>query len=89
MNQWILEFEGFELSRGFVFKEISLRSLDNLISQHFFIKAPCRFLNLTDSDKSIVRWCEKNYHKINWRSGNVKFATARNILKDVLDENSV
>jgi hypothetical protein len=88
MNQWFLEFEGFELSRGFVFKEVSIRSADNQVSKQFFIRSPCGFSKLSDSDKKIVRWCEKYYHKINWRSGNISFESTEKILKNVLNNSS-
>ena len=71
---WILEFEGFALSSGFVFKEISLRSLETGKQEHFFIRSPCRIENLSRKDLRIVRWCEHNHHCIHWRGGNISIS---------------
>lgn len=85
---WIIEFEGFNLSRGFVFKEVSILATDKSICRHFFLRPPCRFDRLTDKDKQIVRWCETDHHKIYWFAGKDKFSELRSYLASTLEDGS-
>jgi hypothetical protein len=85
---WIIEFEGFALSRSFVFKELTIRSIEASYSKHFFIKSPCHFDRLIARDKRVVRWCEANLHNIHWFAGKDKFSDVILYLKSNLDQTS-
>lgn len=76
--KYVIEFEGFLLPRGFVFKEITICNIKctedpTYFQKHFFIKPPCHFNSLTVHEKRIVKYCENKLHKIYWFAGRDKF----------------
>lgn len=75
--KFVIEFEGYQLKRRFVFKELVIYDLTSSTINHFFIKPPCPRELLTSSEEKTVRYCEAFLHKIKWHSGNTH-------LKDVI-----
>lgn len=67
--KWVVEFEGFVLSRGIIFKEVVIVNITSGEFYFFLLNPPCSFNRLSESDKKIVRYCEKNIHKIRWNNG--------------------
>lgn len=84
--KYVVEFEGFQLAKGFVFKEISICSVDGLIGVQFFVKPPKRFEWLSPKDKKIVRYCETYLHKIFWHAGYDRFSTVKQRLQDLFSK---
>lgn len=84
--KYVVEFEGFQLAKGFVFKEISICSIDGSLGFQFFVKPPMRFERLSLKDKKIVRYCETYLHKIFWHAGYVRFANVKQRLQDLFSK---
>jgi hypothetical protein len=84
--KFVLEIEGFTLEKGFVFKELTLWSLQNNFDRHFFVKPPCPFNWLSEKDKRIVKYCEKFIHKIHWSAGRDTFLEVRSYLQRLLND---
>lgn len=70
--KFVVEFEGFQINRQFVFKELVVYNLNSSIINHFFIKPPFPRELLSATDDKVVRYCETFLHKIKWHSGNVR-----------------
>lgn len=67
---YIIEFEGFQLTSFFVFKEVSIIDLSSQKITHFFLKPPFSYKRLTSSEQKTVKYCETFLHKVKWFAGN-------------------
>lgn len=71
-SRFVVEFEGFNLSDRFVFKELVIFSLDKdepTVVRHFYIRPPFKKSKLKESDKNQVEFCERNLHRLKWNTG--------------------
>lgn len=88
---FIVEFEGYELSSKFVFKEVCISNIHQSsdTDQHFFIKSPHSFKALSDKNKSIVRFCETYLHRIKWKDGVSTFKDFVKKLNDIPSKSTI
>ena len=75
--KFVVEFEGFQVQNRYIFKEIVVKCVETLETQHFFLKSPFPLTRLTKRECNIVSYCEKNLHHIYWNSG-------REYLRDIV-----
>lgn len=68
--KFIIEFEGFQLTNIFVFKEVSIINLSTKETFHFFLKSPFSRKCLFPQEQKVVQYCETFLHKIKWFAGN-------------------
>lgn len=87
--KYVIEFEGFALSKTFVFKEATIRNLNTEFRQWFWIRPPFNFQKLTNKEKRIVRYCERKIHKLSWSSGTQSFNNFCEVLKTIKDDDIV
>lgn len=82
----IVDLQGFMRSiNDFVPKEISILEVDgNLKPLTFFIKSPCTWKSLPAKFKTMNVWLERNYHGMNWNSGDIPYETAGTIIRTML-----
>lgn len=85
--KYIIEIEGFKLTKKFIVKEITIRNLQREM-QHFLVKSPFSFDKLSYLEKRTVKYCESNLHLIHWRAGNTSFGVLKNYLQSNLTNES-
>jgi len=87
MKTFIVDFEGFNLSRGFCVKECAVLCTDNNEITHFFIRSPYHYNNLSVKDCKAVSFCEKAFHGIYWEAGRQKFSDLKNWFRENIGPN--
>jgi len=82
---YIVDFEGFNLSFNFVIKEFVLLSLDSEKKVHFLLNSP-RFKNKCFKLKETksIAYCENYLHCVRWRTRGQTFADLLNFLHKTL-----
>ena len=70
--EFVIDFEGFDLTSGFVIKEISIANLRSHYVDTYFVKSPFKLTGLSIKDRKNVKFCEKFVHRIFWQFGTVQ-----------------
>lgn len=76
----VIDVQGFKNHKNkFIFKEIAV--LYNLREfQHFVIKPPYDFSNLTKAEQRQANWLRDNYHGLKWNDGSISFNSVKKFL---------
>ena len=80
---YIIEFEGFPLSRKFIFKEVTVTNLASDKYKTYFIKSSCSRKSLSVKDNKVVVFCERKLHGINWNFGFHSFISFKTFLSGI------
>ncbi len=83
----VVDIQGFRTEAGeFILKEIAI--LCNKKLQVFLVKPPFPFKNLTESEKKVVLWIQRN-KKIYWSEGFVPYSNYQTLVSDILRDKCV
>lgn len=83
----LIDVQGFKVDKNkFILKEICIHSVENNFKYHKLIKSPFKFEKLKKVEKNTIQWLTKNYHGIQWDSGNITFTQFMDDMKTVLKD---
>jgi len=87
MENILLDFQGFNVSGKFYFKEVSFTKINTNVCQTYWFKPPFPFCALTSKDKKTVTYCERHLHNIKWYSGKILYKRLLAILRNHIRNN--
>lgn len=89
--EYVVDTQGFQRTYDeFVVKELSVAPLNSDEQPlTFLFKAPFPWYDLPARYKGINYWLERNYHHLDWRTGDVSYSELENVLRSVLPNASV
>ena len=83
-NVYICDIQGFQriAENSFIFKEVSFLNLrKTALPTCYLFKPPLVFSKLTETEKCLTEWLERNHHGIAWNSGDIPYHRLRRIFE--------
>lgn len=82
--EYVVDTQGFQRDE-FVLKELAVTPLNADVQPLIFLfKPPIPWYDLPARYKSINSWLERNYHHLDWSTGEVPYCEVENVLRSVL-----
>lgn len=83
----IVDIQGFQaINYSIIPKEIAILSRDSSRVQHFLIKPPYPWKNLSKQHKRSAIWLYHNHHGLRWDDGNINYEEMFEILKNIMNQ---
>lgn len=79
-----MDFQGFkDANNEFIIQELTVVSTDEQVYELHLFRPPHAFHQLSENLKTQVRWLEKYFHGLIWKSGLKDFGQLNDVLKGV------